>query len=187
MRMRSLVVLAGVLAALPAMAQGTLTFLNTPAAVGGTGAPVTYQGARVDGAAYMAQLYANIGGSLTAIGANPVPFRSGAAAGFVNSTQVAVPGVAPGSSVEIIMRAWATASGATWEAASANPAGIFGQSDPVTVGPLGGPNPAGGPDIIDPNMTGLLPFEVVLVPEPGTWALLALGVGALALRRRRNK
>jgi len=183
MRIRALV-MVGLMAALPAFGQGTLTFLNTAAAIGGTGAPVTdgVGGARLSGATFQAQLYAELTpGNLSAIG-SPVAFRTGGAAGFVTSTQVAVPGMAVNSSVNVQMRAWEASGGATYEAALASGAKT-GFSNTISVGPLGGV-PAVGPPVTDPNLIGLNGFAVV-VPEPSTIALGLLGAAALLIRRRK--
>lgn len=184
MRLKALL-LCSMLTALPALGQGTLTFLNTAAGTGVTGgSPVTEGGVRVAGAGYWAQLYTATaqGGAYTAIGV-PVNFRTGAAAGFVNTSQVAVPGAAPGTSVWIQMRAWAGGAGSSYESVlAAN--GVLGMSNEVQVGPLGGVPPV-GPPITDPGLTGLQPFSIAAVPEPSTIALGVLGLGLLALRRRK--
>jgi len=185
MRTKALI-LVGLITALPAFGQGTLTFLNTATAVGAPGAQVTFGGAGVSGTGFSAQLYAELtAGSFTAIGV-PVAFRTGTAAGYVVSSQVAVPGFAAGTSLNIQMKAWDNAGGtfASYEAATAG-LGAVGSSGTVNVGPLGGVPAGGGPPITDPNLTGLQGFALVPVPEPSTLALLAFGAAALLLRRRK--
>jgi len=187
MRLKALL-LVGMLSALPALGQGTLTFLNTQTGTGGAGgAPVTLGngGPRLDGTGYWGQLYASTtaGGTYTAIGA-PVNFRTGAAAGFVAVSTVTVAGSAPGSSVWIQMRAWEGAAGSSYDTAySGNKA--VGISNNIQVGPLGGPDPAGGTPFTAPNLTGLTGFFIVPVPEPSTIALGLLGAAGLLIRRRK--
>ena len=185
MRTKALI-LVGLITALPAFGQGTLTFLNTATAVGGSGAQVTLGGAGVSGTGFSAQLYAELtAGSFTAIGV-PVAFRTGAAAGYVVSSQVAVPGFVAGTSLNIQMKAWDNAGGTvtSYEAALAGLRAV-GFSNTINVGPLGGIPPT-GPPITDPNLTGLTGFALVPIPEPSTYALLAFGAAALLLRRRKQ-
>jgi hypothetical protein len=181
MRLKALIAI-GAMMALPAFAQGTLTFLNTAT---GTGIPggskvVDQAGNPVGGATFWAQLYAELTpGSFTAIG-TPVNFRTGAAAGFVASSQVAVPGIAVNGTVNVQMRAWEGA--ATYEAAKSG-GQATGISNTINVGPLGGV-PAVGPPVTDPFLTGLQGFAII-VPEPSTIVLGVLGLAALVLRRRK--
>lgn len=187
MRLKALL-LVGMLSALPALGQGTLTFLNTATGTGVTGgSPVTdgVGGARLAGTTFWAQLYSSTtqNGTYTAIG-TPVNFRTGAAAGFVNVSTVSVAGAVPGSSVWIQMRAWEGAAGSSFETVSAAQ-GKIGTSNSINVGPLGGPDPAGGTPFTAPNLTGLTGFAIVGVPEPSTIALGLLGVAGLMIRRRK--
>lgn len=184
MRLKALL-LIGMVAALPALGQGTLNFATVGSAVGGTGAKVTDAGVGVTGANYFAQLYysATETGSYTAIPDSLNTFRTGAAAGYVNAKQVAVPGVGPGVNVWIQMRAWEGAAGSSYEGVAAAQ-GKVGISNNINVGPLGG-TPAGGLPITDPNLTGLTGFALVAVPEPSTIALGLLGVAGLLIRRRK--
>lgn len=186
MRLKALL-LVGILSALPALGQGTLTFLNTATGTGVTGgSPVTdgLGGPRLAGTGFWTQLYSSAtqGGTYAAIG-TPVNFRTGAAAGFVNVSTVAVPSGAPGTSVWIQMRAWEGAAGSSYESVLAT--GKTGFSAAIQVGPLGGPDPAGGPAFTAPNLTGLQGFAIVPVPEPSTIALGLLGAAGLLIRRRK--
>ena len=72
----------------------------------------------------------------------------------------------------------------------------FGPSDlftaTVPLGTAGGPyvgtfNLLGGPGANDLNVLGSAQFTVNVVPEPGTWALAALGLGVAMLRLRKGK
>jgi len=163
--------------------QGTLTFLNTSS---GTGVPGGAPVADVDGttrlagAGFFAQLYAspvNDEGSLVPIGM-PVPFRTGAAAGFIAANQVAVPGAPSGTYVFVQMRAWDNGGGVAFSYERAIASGLSaGESNMIEVGPLGFVCPVSCGGVGDPGLIGLLPFS--LVPEPSA-RMLAL-VGALVM------
>lgn len=167
-----------------AFAQGTVNFNNSPGAVGGTGAPVfDVDGTtRLEGTAYWAQLFAGPDGSSLAAYGDPLNFRTGAGAGFFNTTGVdtsrAIGTVAPGAVATIEVRAWEAAGGTSYDQALA---GGFktGASAQFTVATGG----AGVPPSLPANLVGLTSFS--LVPEPSTYALLALGAAALFLRRRK--
>jgi len=99
--------------------------------------------------------------------------------GYLNAIDVTVPGFGVGSSPIFVVRAWET--GKTF-ATSAN----RGEHAPFTAGPLGGPqppNPPATPPDLGPGFTG---FTIAPVPEPTTYALGVLGLGALAMMRRRK-
>jgi len=162
--------------------QGTLNF-NNRVTIDGINAPVDFGGTRLTGPDYAGQLYVSAAGAgaysavgdITAFQTNPV------LAGYINGGEVVVPGLIAGTSVDVVLRAWATASGADWAAASGNPNGIFGESDVVTVALGGGGSPQGPAA----NLIGLTSFSLTQVPEPSTVALGLLGLAALALRRRK--
>ena len=88
-----------------------------------------------------------------------------------------------GGPASVQLRAWASASGSSWEEASSNPTGEIGQSNIIDLTATG--NSAGSPPSVPVDLVGLQAFNLQVIPEPSTWALLALGVGALALRRRK--
>lgn len=185
MRLKALL-LCGMMTALPAIGQGTFTFLNTATGTGVTGgSPVTDSlGVKVAGTGYWAQMYSSATefGTYAVLG-TPVNFRTGAAAGFVNVSTVAVPGALPGTQVWVQMRAWAGGAGSSYETALATDG--KGVSNVVQTGLLGGTDPAGGPPFTAPYMTGIQGFALVVVPEPSTIALGVLGLGLLAFRRRK--
>lgn len=106
------------------------------------------------------------------------PNTTGARAGRFNLGSFEVPGTASGASAKLTVRAWDGTTGATYAAAT-----VKGQSAEFSTLPLGGPNPAGGPDILTPKLDGLQSFQ--LTPEPSTIALAALGAAALVCRRRK--
>jgi hypothetical protein len=112
-----------------------------------------------------------------------------------SATTIDVPGVAPGQTAALVVRAW---QGASLAAAKASPTlqwldetvpGAAGLA--FTSRPLGGTPPQpGSTPVPTPNMTGWGPedgtgFELTQVPEPSTIALAALGIGAILLRRRK--
>jgi hypothetical protein len=169
--------LAAGLVSVTAFGQGTLIFNNR---TGNVDAPVSR---RIDGtgagAGVTAQLFlVGAGGSLTPLSPTTT-FRttSAAAAYYVNQQIVAIPGVPPGGSATVRMRAWA---GATWEESINS----RGESNDVLVNGLGGIPPAGGAPITDPILTGLQSFAIG-VPEPSTMALGLLGAAAFLCRSRK--
>lgn len=170
-----------------AFAQGTVNFNNSPATVGGTGAPVfDIDGTtRLAGDGYFAQLYAGPDASSLLPWGDPLSFRTGAGAGFFNTTGVntsrTIGNVAAGAAASIQVRAWANAGGThtSYDAAFAAGAAT-GQSPILELASTGG---GGIPPAPAVNLVGLQSFS--LVPEPSTYALLALGAAALFLRRRK--
>jgi len=93
---------------------------------------------------------------------------------------VAVTGVPAGSTANLVVRAWETAAG-SYDASTHRGEFAF------TSRALGGPNPdPTQPAIPSPDLgPGFTGFEMDIVPEPSTFALGALGIGALLLRRRK--
>lgn len=187
--------LVGMIAALPALGQGSLNFYNSGSATGKTDGSNKITdaatGLQLTGTGYWAQLYFSTTqtGNYTALG-TPVNFRTAAQgttfAGVVlaPTANTIVPGSPAGSSVWVVMKAWEGAAGSTYDSvAAAN--GKIGASNPLLVGPLGGPNPAGGTDILPANLTGFTGFAIVAVPEPSTIALGLLGAAGLLIRRRK--
>jgi hypothetical protein len=161
-------------------------FNNSPGAIGGSGAPLfDVDGTtRLAGTSYLAQLYAGPdAGSLLPWG-DPLSFRTGAGAGFFNTTGVntarTIGTVASGNRATIAVRAWEAAGGATYETAVA--AGFkFGSSTLFTVATSGG----GEPPTLPSKLVGLTSFS--LIPEPSTYALLGLGATALSFRMARRR
>jgi hypothetical protein len=173
-----------------AFAQGTVTFNNSATALGVPGgAPVfdTDGTTRLSGAGFVAELWAGPdANSLQPWGAQ-APFRSGTGAGFWNpgtdATRI-IGNVTPGAAATVVIRAWETAGGtiASWTAAVAG--GVKrGESAAIVVPVTGGVVVGGNPPTFPAALTGLTSFS--LVPEPATYALLALGAAALFIRRRK--
>jgi hypothetical protein len=182
--MKKLIYIAAILAAgFSSFAQGTVRFSNRETTASPPiDAPVFDVGGTVRlGPTFLTQLYAGAAGTaeaaLTAVG-TAVPFRSGNAAGYIVASDLAIPGIAAGATAVIQMRAWDSAAGATYDAARAA-GGKWGQSGLLNI-TLGG---AGSPPSLPALLTGLGSFT--LVPEPSTFALGAIGLAALLLRRRK--
>jgi len=167
-------------------AQGTVRFENRGlrSASGFYDAPVSLpDGSRAAGPLFTAGLYLVSDTGLNLIATSP--FRSGAAAGFFEVSNVMVPGVPAGSPATFRVRVWETIAG-SYEAAS-------------IIGALHGEFPTVNPDnnvfvprlattVIPeniPGLDGILPFT--LIPEPPPSAILAL-TGAIwfVARGRRN-
>jgi len=173
--MKTLIVAVAVgFTAFGALAQGYFNFGNRVSGV--VDAPVTAPtGVKLDGSAWLAQAYVGLTeGSLAPVGA-ALPFRTGAAAGYITSTKVTVDTIPGATSVSVEMRVWEAAKGTSYETAVAA-GGIFGKSAAIKLQLAGDPTPP-------TDMVGLTSFS--LVPEPSTMALGVLGAAALLLRRRK--
>ena len=188
--MKKLLLLAVLaMASLTGYCQGNLNFANAGA---GVNAPITNRtastgvqapalGARAAGVAFLAQLY--IGPALTAesllttngVSGSPQAFSTGGQAGYFTGGQRIISGFGGGSTITAQVRAWNSAF-PSWEAA---PVTERGQSNPVQVILAEGATPT-------PNMIGLQGFDVGGIPEPSSIALGLLGLGAIALFRRRK-
>jgi hypothetical protein len=97
-------------------------------------------------------------------------FRAGPpeALGYIIQVILNVPGIPAGAAAVFVMKAF---DGSSWETST-----YRGESNPVTVTLANGGLP--------PDLVGLQPFQVHLVPEPSTYALMALGGGVLFWRLR---
>ncbi|MBX7106576.1 MAG: immunoglobulin domain-containing protein, partial [Gemmataceae bacterium] len=133
---------------------GTVDFRNFG---GGIDAPVTdVDGTtRLQGPAFLAQLYAApVGGELLAVGGTK-PFRTATAAGYIDSSTDSVRGIPntrPGARVLYQIRVWQASAGTSYEAARAA-AGKAGVSAVLTLTAGGGLTPPTQP-------TGLAAFKL---------------------------
>jgi hypothetical protein len=145
-------------------------------------------GVPLEGPRYLAELY----GGATSDSLTPlVLFETGnrlikpfATQGYVvpvDGGSLVVESVLPRGSAWLQMRAWDSRLGATYEAAVTQGMGGYGESpifyaqggDPYDM--LGGPEP----------LIGLQSFSLRPVPEPATWALLAVGAFSMIFVVRR--
>jgi len=187
--MKKLLLIAALaLVTVGAYAQGTVTFANIGGGGGGTVNAIirdTTGGANTaaGGAAYAAMLYVGPAGTLdtsvlttNGVGGGVATFLTGAQAGYFNGGTRIITGFAGGTTVTLQVRAWATATGSSYETATTK-----GASSPIQF-------TLATPPATAPNMVGLQAFNVspVVVPEPSSIALGLLGLGALALIRRRK-
>jgi len=109
---------------------------------------------------------------------------------FNAGSNVTVPGTTPGGTVNLIVRAWDSTTGATYDAATVKGnSGSFKSDvlggDPDGDGPL---LPITGKTIASGAADGFKSFQLsstAIVPEPTTIALGALGAAALFIRRRK--
>jgi hypothetical protein len=166
------------LGTVPVFGQGQIGFVNR-SQVAGIDAPVFDVDCvtRLEGAAYLAQVYAGLApDSLRPVGIVQ-PFRTGTAAGYIPGIVITVPGALGGTVVYAQLRAWEARAGRSYEAAVAA-GGKYGFSNIVPIVAVMAPGTPNDP-------VGLQSF--CLVPEPGPGTLLALGGGLwlLAARRRR--
>jgi hypothetical protein len=179
-----------VIATAGAFAQGVVSMntisasVNARATVLGTGEPA---GLNAPGT-FSVGLYGGPGGtaedSLQLIGALASFGSTAAQAGYVLTStgggNRTIDGVPAGSPAALQIRAW-SAGYPTYEAAFASNLGtvFVGKSAVITVSPTAPPSPPAA-------LTGLAGYTVAPVPEPSTIALGLLGLGAIALFRRRK-
>jgi hypothetical protein len=181
------------LTAAVAFGQGTVFFANDSATL--SSPPdrlIRFAGSNIPatGTNLQVQLYY---GASTADALSLIPVSS--AAGRLRASTTTIPGVwsaggdrtlnfAFGTLVNLQVRVWDLADGATWEAALGNAnrqgfsgtSGIFPYQIPAT--------PADPPTAF--VMSGFTGFSIVAIPEPSTFALAGLGAAALLIFRRRK-
>jgi len=112
----------------------------------------------------------------------------GVNAGLFSQGLVVVAGVAPGTTADVTIRAWDSTSGSTYLTATTKDSTRFsyvlgGVGDPPSLpGLIVAPSRYNGLSLI--TSTPICLPEQSNLPEPGTWALSALGLGGLLLFRR---
>ena len=173
---KALMILSSVMVSFGAFAQGQVNFAAR--VLGVYDAPVFLDPfTRVAGPGYMVQLYAAASATdlPAAIGA-PLPFNTGPDAGYWTAEPRTINTVDGSGNAYVQIRAWATDSGGTYEAALSSGSG-FAVSNIVAVKPTVAPDaPA--------TLVGLQSFSFG-IPEPSIMALGALGGLALLLHRRK--
>jgi hypothetical protein len=144
----------------------------------------TYTGVLLSGTGYSVQLWAGPVDStfeqLTLVPESLKSFRTnGFAHGFINNlgTNAVIPGILRTISAALQLRVWDNQAGTitTWEQAAIRGASLIFTSQPL-----------GGEKIPPPNMVGLESFNLVLVPEPSTYALVGLGATVFWMFRQRK-
>lgn len=145
------------------------------------------------GSSFLAQLYYGAAGAaenqLVSVTNPPVNFGlpGRITAGGRTLDSAIVP---PGGNGTFQIRAWEAVLGSNWETALANwttgtgnfAGKVLGKSNLVTIKTA---DPTAVPPPTPAALTGLLPFQLVVVPEPGMLALFAIGIAGLILRRRK--
>lgn len=166
-----LLTIIGLAAGLTALAQGNVN-LNNNFTAPGAAAKAFILG--LDG-----QPLAKAVGQVEVLDATGAVIKSGGlgANGLFFLGVTDIPGTSPGGAGSIVIRAWDTSSGATWDAAQ-----VRGSSIVTLTGLGGGAIPPPGLGTAG-NFTGL---QLAAIPEPSTVALAALGlVGLLFVARRK--
>ncbi len=169
----------GLVAVLSVNAQGVFNASNNFTPEGATRAAFVYD---LDGETALAKASGRVqiinaasGETLSPGGAEGVAFALDGRF-FVNGLEV--PGTPAGGSADIIVRAWDSTTGATWDNALSRAEGL------ITVTGLGGGPTPPATFAQNSNFVGL---QLELVPEPSTIALAALGVaGLFFVARRKN-
>jgi hypothetical protein len=162
------------------LAQSTFRLQNFNQSAGIDAPLFDAQGNRLAGANYAAELWGGVASdslsptvSLTSGQRVIVPFLTGTGAGYFSAIdEMTVWQVFAGSFAWVQVRAWDARLGATYENVAALGVGGYGESSLLYL--MGG-NPVGLPTTPAP-LVGLESFSLrPLVPEPSSWALLALG------------
>jgi len=168
------------MAAAAAFGQGTFAFSSTVGNPGDNTISIKSSGAPAD-SPYQAELAAGVGTTLASLTLYPSTITP-VTGGYIFGPNVALTGVAAGSTVAFDILVWNPADGATFAAAVAKGgATILGSSGVVQGYVTGG---SGSPPAVAPN-PAFGPFSLAAAPEPTTLALGAMGLGALLLRRRK--
>jgi hypothetical protein len=166
---------------------GQATFQLNNRIVGTLDAPIFSQfNSKAAGTEYVVGLFGGPAGtpeSALTLQGTTLTFRTGAGAGYINTTGVdttrRVAGTTDGGTAAVQLRAWASRFGtdaAGYTAAWA--AGLAGKSTLLTL--------TGGGGLLTPApLVGLQSFNAYFWPEPSVGALLMLGAGVLGLRRRK--
>lgn len=181
---KTILTILGVAATFATFGQGTIVIASNKGAVI---YPVLLPGgATATGGNFSVEVFANNTDAANKIGATMTLGTNGR---FSLSGSQTVPGGAPGAIVNLVARAWDNTTGATYDAATVKGSSTF--KSPALGGdvdndPSTPPAPALG--MVTGNADGFQNIQLqgaVVIPEPSTIALGALGVAALLLRRRK--
>jgi MYXO-CTERM domain-containing protein len=191
--MKKLLLLAALLGTTGSvLAQGTVAFSNLGLAntykistnnLGNTG---FMQGAN----SFRIGLYAGAAGTpasgLTLVGLATNQANAALAGQFTGGNPFTVNGLGgAGTTIAFQLRGWSFANGLSYEEAMTAPGALLGVSGLGSTVMGGGTTPPGALwTVTNPN--GITGFEVSGVPEPSSIALGLLGLGAIALFRRRK-
>jgi len=185
---RLLLACSVLLTAVGAFAQGQINFANTSTTLitttsGGTTASISGAGN------YTIGFYAGPAGSAESALTLAGTALNGALAGRFsggNPYPLPSPTYPAGTTIAFQVRAWSTAAGSSYEAAlaSGNAGNFAGKSAVGSVSPTA--PPATVPGIFGVGAGQVGGFTLTPVPEPSSIALGLLGLGAVALFRRRK-
>jgi hypothetical protein len=183
----TIAVLAGLVVAVNAFAQGQVTFNNTPSQPvvdSSTGMAAT-PGVAIAGLYYATDLGAVPDTSVPLDGftlaATTIVAPNAIFVGTYNGGTVTIPGTAEGQAVLLQVRAWSAAFSSYEAAMTAGAPNLAGASNLMNV------NLGGGSIPIPALSTRVLSFTITPVPEPSTVVLGLLGgLGAMVLLRRRK-
>jgi hypothetical protein len=189
--MKKLLLVAALsVASLGSYAQGYLNFANIGGGPAGTvNAPITnatvVPAVRANGNTVLAMLYVAPAGTLdelllttNGVAGGPAPFNTGGQAGYFTGGQRVITGFNGGQTVTVQVRAWIASAGATYDEARAFNPLMVEESNLIQIVLQSAPNTPN-------NMVGLNSFTIG-IPEPSSIALGLLGLGAIALFRRRK-
>jgi len=178
------------LLAFSAFAQGTVDFRNKITSPAFDQPVFDLDGStKLAGPNFVAQLFWSDTqlGTYTALTDPAAPFRTGAGAGYWNYGATftrTIPGLAGNATAWLIVRVWDSTLSANWDALT-NTKSKWASSTPFSV-VLGNYIPPGGTPTLPATLNGFTSLTLKNpVPEPATYALLALGAGALLIRRRK--
>jgi len=169
------IAIAALLISASAYAQGIINFRTH---IGSATPPIDFKILNSDGSvavgAFAQLVVVGAGNALTPMTEAPGVVNT---SGYVTAGDASFAGTQGGQTVNMIIRAWQGAAGSTYDSAT-----IKGASNPfsVTFGATTVP-----PSPSD-NLANLGTGNITLTPEPTTLALGALGLGALALYRRKK-
>jgi hypothetical protein len=169
------------------LGQGYVNFINyNPSQnVNGLVTRSAETGGAAAGDTIYGQLWAGAPGASLAPVGQPELFRNnastGAPTGVISGGVVEIPGIAAGGAADLQLKSWTASAGTDFDVAMGTIGAEWGESNVISLGATGD----GG--VVTPAfLAGLQATTMSLVvPEPSTWALMALGLGALALRRRK--